>query len=208
MNLIIDPHSISSIFARKGYKFFENGIYNLNIFGIRANVSESDQFDDLVCCLYKNELKQWKLLKFKATTDPGKHWLLNPLNIGGTLILKPGQYKDAYILGVHGRTSSDGGYKALEQVGIMEYVRDNNKNNKLDFSLFDDPKNIIRGIFKSNIHRASQWKETLNVGMYSAGCQVVSNPKSFDTLISVCEQSEKYWGNKFTYTLIEEKDFN
>jgi len=192
--------------GKKKYKTFIRGHYNLNIVGIRSTNSESDKFDDAICVVFQDEDGKWRIRQYDATTDPGKHWLLNPLNINGTLIMKPGQYRGAYKIGVQGRTGRYP-YKALEQSKPMEYVRDNNKNSILDFSLFNEAKNIIEGIFKSNLHRASKWKISLNIGKYSAGCQVIQAHKDFDEFMSLCDLQVKHGhGNSFTYTLLEEKD--
>ena len=104
-------------------------------------------------------------------------------------------------------TGAEVGAISREQYEVMEYVRDNNRNSRLDFSLFEEDKNIIEGIFKTNIHRASKWKSTYNIGKYSAGCQVIQDPKDFDEFMNLCEKQIKFGhGNSFTYTLIEEKD--
>ena len=197
---------ILRVLGKKGYKSFIRGKYNLNIVGVRSHNSESDMFDDAMCVVFQDDDGKWRIRQYKCTTDPGKHWLLNPLNVNGTLIMKPGQYRGAYKIGIHGR-SGRYPYKALEQAKPMEYVRDNNKNNKLDFSLFEEDKNIIEGIFKTNIHRASKWKSTYNVNKYSAGCQVLQDPNDFNEFMALCDKQLKYGhGNSFTYTLLEEKD--
>jgi hypothetical protein len=200
------PSDIIHTLAEKKYRVFSGGNYDLNIIGIRSNISESDKFDDLLCVLYKNHEGKWVLEKFNCTTDPGKHWLLNPLNKSGTLIMVPGQYRGVYKMGIHGRTGSSP-YKALEQVGAMNYVRDNNKDGFLDFDLIKDKVNWIRGVFKTNIHRASKWKSLLGIGKYSAGCQVVQSPKDFERLMELCElQIKNGHDDAFTYTLLSEHD--
>ena len=192
--------------AEKRYRVFSGGKFDLNIVGIRSVNSKSDSFDDLLCVLYKDNDNDWVLEKFACTTDPGKHWLTNPLNKKGTLIMVPGQVRGAYELGLHGRTGSSP-YEALEQIKPMLYVRDNNKDNILDFKLIDLKSNWIRGIFKTNIHRASKWKTLLGIGKYSAGCQVIQSPKDFERFLSLCHLQVKHGhGSSFTYTLINETD--
>jgi len=199
---------IVDVMGSKGYVFFDRGRYNLNIIGIRSTNSQSDSFDDEIHVLYKDQHGNEKHEVFPCTTDPGKHWLLNPLNIRGTIILVPGQYRSVYKIGLHNRSRPSKSYKALEQIKPMTYVRDNSKDAKLDLNLYLDSNNYESSIAKTNIHRASQWKETLNVGRYSAGCQVIQSPTKFDRFISLCE-SQVEWGSgeTFTYTLLEEKDF-
>ena len=200
---------IKAAYDRKGYAFFEDGDFNLNIGGIRVQNSVSNHFDDVIFVAYK--LSGIKMLHcYNATTDPGKHWLLNPLNVKGTAIMVPGQYRGAYKIGLHGKSSRLGPYKALEQVKPMKYVRDNNRDNILDFSLYRDPEKAKVHVFwdniKSNLHRASKWKIVQWVGMYSAACQVIQSPDDFRKLMQLCENGRSEWGNSFTYTLFETKE--
>lgn len=190
----------------KGYAWFENGQLNLNIVGIRSNTSKSNDFDDMMYVMFKNESNVWITKRYPCTTDPGKPYLLKPLSNEGTAILVPGQYRGAFIIGIHGKSHKDGGYKALEQVKPLAYVRDNNKDEKIDCSLYSDPKNIVWEIAKTNIHRASAYAVSKLVETYSAGCQVLASPVNFDELMFLCEKSRMLYGNSFTYTLIEEKD--
>tara|TARA_R110000765_G_scaffold76610_6_gene150176 strand:- start:382 stop:1002 length:621 start_codon:yes stop_codon:yes gene_type:complete len=192
--------------AEKRYRVFSGGKFDLNIVGVRSVNSKSNSFDDVLCVLYKDNFGQWVLEKFECTTDPGKHWLLNPLNKNGTLIMVPSQTRGAYKIGVHGRTGRYP-YEALEQVKPMPYVRDNNKDTILNFDLIENKANWIRGVFKTNIHRASKWKTLLGIGKYSAGCQVIQSPQSFDRFMALCIlQVKSGHGNSFTYTLINEND--
>lgn len=183
-------------------------MYNLNIIGIRSTDSASDAFDDEIHVLYtdRNGVERHDI--FPCTTDPGKHWLLNPMNSGGTIIMVPGQYRGVFKLGLHNRSRPSKAYVALEQIKPIDYVRDNSKDTKLDFNLYLDSNNVETSIAKTNIHRASKWRTLLNVGLYSAGCQVVQEPADFDTLIALCKTQVEYGqGETFTYTLLEEKDF-
>jgi hypothetical protein len=213
MKKYISSKNIIKAIKGKGYKFFSKGSYNLNIIGIRSNDSQSDRFDDEIHVLFKDEKGEECHEVFPCTTDPGKHWLLNPMNKKGTIIMVPGQYRGAYQIGIHGRSRGNG-YKALEQVKEITYVRDNSKDSELDFKLYADmttdhnsDKFEISNA-KTNIHRASKWKNLLNVGRYSAGCQVIQSPDLFNRLIVLCELQIKHnQGKSFTYTLLEEKDF-
>lgn len=203
----INSITIRAAYQRMGYKFF-NGIYDLNIGGIRCDDSVSNKFDDAIFVVYRDKANEIKCHVYPATTDPGKHWLMNPTNKNGCAILVPGQYRSVYTLGLHGR-SGNSPYKALEQVAAMQYVRDNNKDDKLDFDLYRDPNklssNAFWDIIKSNLHRASKLKIVQLVELYSAGCQVIQSVKHFDQLIGLCEkQVEHGHGNKFTYTLFEQ----
>lgn len=90
----------------------------------------------------------------------------------------------------------------------MTYVRDADRDNVLDFELMNDPKKIITGIFKTNIHRANEDYESIQVDKWSAGCQVIADPIDFAMLMNLCDKASMLYGNKFSYTLLENKDFN
>ena len=184
------------------YAIFSGRGYDLNIVAKRSKNSVSDKFDDVLNVFYRAPNGSLQGFSYPITSDPGKHWLLNPLNKDGTLIMKPGQYRKVFYIGKHGRSGSNP-YTALEQIGDIEYVRDNNKDHILDFDLFADSRNVIKGIFKTNIHRASAWREMLGIGRYSAGCQVFANVNDFDHFMDLCHlQKRDGFGDKFSYTLL------
>lgn len=192
---------LTSVYRSKGYEFdLRDNVVNL--FGIRSKESQSDKFDDTLGLFVSIEGVK-KLELFQATTDPGKSWLLTPMRKEGTAIMVPGQYRELYKLGRH----KD--YEALEQRANAKYVRDNNKDSKLDFSLYREGKGeIFSDNIKSNIHRASANKIVNFIGLYSAACQVVQNPKHFETILNYCKNQINHgWANLFTYTLLEISDF-
>lgn len=185
----------------KGYKWFENGDYNLNIVGIRTSVTGNNitnKFDDKITISYSvdGELKYYE---FDATTDPGKYWEENLLNKDGVAILVPNQYRGTYQIGLH-----QGKYQALRQFKPVKVYRDKNKDSNYDFI----QESIQEGIFGINIHRA-----TSNIGgvstqidKWSAGCQVIAGNKDFKFLMEIANKSADLYGNSFTYTLIESRD--
>jgi hypothetical protein len=176
----------------------------LNIFGIRDTCFAEDTFNDYIAVAYEDDLCQFKVDLYKGTTDPAIHYLRSPLNKNGPIIMLEGQYRGCYKIGIHGRTGNFP-YEALEQIGGMEYVRDNNKDNVLDI----DPSKKIKGVFKTNLHRCSRHKIVRYIGLYSAGCQVIQNPKHFDELmVTAKRQVSLGWGDKFSYTLFNIKDFS
>lgn len=207
----ITLQKLKEVIEKKGYRFFI-GQYNLNIVGVRSLNSKSNSFDDLLIVAFKIA-DQWKMKVYPITTDPGKHWLNNPMTSGGTAILVPGQYPGCYVLGIHGRSHASGGYPALEQAKPMNYVRDNNKDEIVNIDLYRNPANVFSANLKTNIHRAnSGWlsslKKFFNVERHSAGCQVFQYADHFDEFLNICVTSKQYYGNSFTYTLLEEADFN
>lgn len=71
----------------------------------------------------------WHYHVFKATTDPGTYWLLQPMQPQGTAILSEGQYPDAWQLGLH-----RGQYLALVQVKPVTITRDYKRVAVLDLA--------------------------------------------------------------------------
>ena len=49
----IQKEKMKEALGKKGYVFFENGNYNLNIIGIRNNSGRPDVFDDFINVFYK-----------------------------------------------------------------------------------------------------------------------------------------------------------
>ena len=62
------------------------------------------------------------------------------------------------------------------------------------------------GMYGINIHR--QWgpDDREYTGGVSAGCQVFQSSKDFYEFMETCNLSRDEWGNKFTYTLLDERD--
>lgn len=200
--------NLRAVFARKGYSW-NDGTLAINIIGIRSKNSESNSFDDRIVVAYKDTNAQWRIKDYPFTTDPGKPWLLKPMDPGGCAVMVPGQYVDAYMIGIHGRSKPVGPrqYEALEQVGKIAYVRDNTRDSKINTELYKDPKNIFRAILKTNIHRSSLYSIQRFVETYSAGCQVFQSPSDFSEFMAICRLC-KPATNRFTYTLLEEADLS
>ena len=208
---LIKNTDFDKLFQMKGYSYFKNGDYNLNIIGVRNLIEavpsqtvpnrllmvQRDSFNDaLIVTLKINGV--WKRYVWAATTDPGLKLLKAPSNIAGTAILVPGQYKGVYKKDLH-----NGKYYAVcQRLGPVQVYRDNNKDNKLDMN----PDSIQSGYFGINIHRASAWNISEVIGGNSAGCQVFKSYKDFDVFMKLVDEAIKRYGNKFTYTLITSND--
>ena len=178
-----------------GHAVFENGAYNLNIIGIRAKESRVNCFDDRICLAYKDD-EGWATRTWSCTTDPGRYWLDHPSQVEGTAILVPGQYRGAYKVGKH-----RGQYDALVQRGgAVKVYRDANKDAILDM----DPESEQEGYFGINIHKAGA--QSTEVNKWSAGCQVFANEYDFRHFMKLVKKSAELWGERFTYTLIDEPE--
>ena len=189
-------YNFEALFKRKGYTFFNNGLYNLNIIGVRHKGDIlSDLFDDVMVVIYNNG-KQVVTNIYNITTHPGIISMKQPENIKGAAILVPGQYRGCWKIGLH-----KGKYKALCQCKPIKVYRDNDKDNQYDLN----PKTIDNGIFGINIHKAGE--SSTIVSNWSAGCQVFANKSDFDSFMKLCnEQVNRGIGETFTYTLLTEED--
>jgi hypothetical protein len=186
-----------AIFKEKGYKFFTEGVYNLNLIGIRSkeSIRQSNKFDDAFIAIYVNERGDWRRDIISITTDPGITMLKAPVNSNGCAILVPGQYPGMWKIGFH-----KGKYKALVQNKPCTVYRDNNKDDVLDFN----PDNIDLGMFGINFHKAGI--SSIEINNWSAGCQVAERAADFDIIMKVAAEGKLRYGNSFTYTLLEEKE--
>lgn len=190
------------VFKKKGYAFFENGDYNLNIVGVRNDSGDASKFDDFINVVYKVK-GEWVCDTYPATTEPGVKILRSPIKSvrhKGTAILVPDQYRSTYMIDTHGGKRS---YTALcQRGGKVRVVRDNNRDSKPDYH---NPEE--EGWYGINIHKHWGSDARVNTGGVSAGCQVFQSSKDFYEFMDTCQVSCDVWGNSFTYTLLEEGDF-
>ena len=190
--------NVRAVMEKKGYRFFESGIYNLNIIGVRRSTVEINKFDDYLLLIYKTSPSNWVFKTYPITTDPGTYWLLNPTNPKGTAILIPGQYRSTWKIAKH-----QGKYEALCQRKPVKVWRDDNRDRVLDF--YSSPED--EGYFGINIHRSNPYTESSQVDKWSAGCQVFKKVDNFKEFMNYCNKSASMYGDGFTYTLLEELDF-
>ena len=193
--------TILSVMDKKGYRVYNTpGVeWNLNILGIRNKSLAPNKFDDTLA-LFHNFMGDWYVNYYPITTDPSIYYLKNPANVEGTAILLEGQYKGVYKIDKHG-----GRYYALcQRLGNVSVFRDNDRNGTLALN----PATVESGAFGINIHRGPRnghWGAD-NSPRYSAGCQVFADSRHFKEFMDKCRNGEKAFGNKFTYTLVNERD--
>lgn len=180
------------------YKVFETDDkpYNLNIVGVRNENATPNSFDDEINVFWKFKNK-WNHKSYTATTDPGLHYLQNPMRLEGTAILKEGQYRGAYKFGLHRQK-----YTALVQAKPVTVIRDFDRDSELDFNSGKEQT----GFFSIHIHHASYSGKSTIVDKWSAGCQVIANIKDYNEFIKFCKLGASEWGGTFTYTLINQRD--
>ncbi len=118
---------IKRLYQEKDYPISEG----VNICGIRADDQISEAFNDVIIAFKDNNFKA-----FSATTDPGLYYRLNPINVEGTAILPNGFHHNIWGEGKH-----RGKYNALVQQGVCCVIRDNNKDDVLNYTI---PYNAVR----------------------------------------------------------------
>lgn len=191
---------ITDEMVRNGYAI-DKRVNALNVVGIRNNKPSSPvEFDDKIALFYFDKDGRLRGRICPATTDPSVNYLQKPLEGNeqrGTAILKSGQYKDSYEIGLH-----KGKYLALRQAKPVTVIRDNDRDAYINYFA-----GTTTGMYYINIHRASRGKNNEAViGLDSAGCQVFRDEKDFDEMMLLAARHRSLYGNVFTYTLIDQRD--
>jgi len=170
----------------------------LNVVGIRTNNPvNQDRFDDYIAYFAYDTAGKIRGKVAQGTTDPSTYFLQQPMTSKGTAILKSGQYKDAYALGFH-----RGKYEALVQVAPVTVIRDADRDGYTN--LLDKTE---EGMFGINIHRPTANKADGSlIGKDSAGCQVFQYVNDFTDMLTMARLSRSKYGNRFTYTLLDQRD--
>lgn len=180
----------------QGY-FFDKRPYKLNVIGVRNPKNTSPlKFEDQIAYFYYDDNGNINGKVAPATTSPSVYFLENPMVSAGTAILKQGQYKDSYSLGLH-----RGKYEALVQSKPVTVIRDNDRNKFINFFA-----KTTTGLYGINIHRATVKQNIQYIEADSAGCQTFQNKSDFDDMLKIARKSRDLYGNKFTYTLIDQKE--
>ena len=195
---------VKAALRSKDYRIYDtaNIDWNLNIVGIRNRNLGPKKFDDTLVIFHKF-LGEDHMTYYPVTTDPSEHYLRNPLDEvahKGTAILKPGQYRSCYKIGMH-KPGRKGGHKALIQDNPITVYRDNSRDGTLNYINPED------GNFGINIHRGpvnGSWDSSS--GVYSAGCTVFADQRHFEEFMLKCKFGAEAFSNSFTYTLIDEGD--
>jgi hypothetical protein len=190
--------SLNSIILQaksQGYSF-DTRPYKLNIIGVRNPKNTSpEKFEDEIAYFYYDTNGNIIGNVSPATTSPSVYYLENPIASKGAAILKQGQYKDAYSIGLH-----RGIYQALVQTKPVTVIRDTDRNKYINFFA-----PTTTGLYGINIHKASIKNNVAYIGQDSAGCQTLQNIGDFDDMMKMAKKSRDLYGNTFTYTLIDQK---
>jgi len=187
-----DLRNLMKALKDKDYVIYDQP-FQLNIVGVRNAQSQPNKFDDQLYVFYKDENWNWVLKEYPITTDTGTFWLLNPMSSLGTAMLKEGQYIDTYKQGLH-----KGQYTALVQDKPVTTYRDYDRN-----AVFDLGQRETTGNYGINIHKAGA--DSHDVNKWSAGCQVFQKSADFQEFMQLTDKHKANFGNKYTYTLLDER---
>jgi len=231
----ININALKRTAKRNNWVIFDNHTkaYDLNLWVIRSANREAGIFDDTLIVFWKVDAVKWEYRFYRVTADPSEVSLFNSKNDLGVAIIKQGQHRGAWALGLH-----KGQYDALVQVGNITVIRDFNQDEWLDIPDCDELshwKNVAPyriNVYKRqgrlvteylkneqilyrtevgsnmgiNCHRASSWKILERVGLYSEGCVVHHDPVKYkDEFIPLMKQSAANWDNKFSFVLCHEE---
>lgn len=200
---------VLAVMKKKKYKINDKQ-FQINIVGIREDNIFDNLFSDKLFVFWKNEKMEWESYTAKWTTMPGtlgQGGVFKPitvLGITGVAVLVEGQYIDAYEF-----VDSYSGwlcYPYFQQVGKVKVYRDGDRDTVLDY---DMPTQ--EGHFGINLHRMSNNNidtDTVNLEWvtWTMGCQ--GNPEPhFKKLVDFARITAKFFGKRFTYTLINRNDF-
>lgn len=180
-------------FLKKYYNDNNLPVQKFNLFGIR---DESGIKNDVI----NDKLGFWtdsELFICSGTTDPGVYWTLSKEhNEAGTFHLLEGHHKAIWTFGIHK------GYSAL--VNDYKYCRPTKGWRDSDFDFAYSKKDrIVCDYFGVNFHRMHSDIIVKLIGKYSAGCQVVQNPKDFAYILQRAKES----GEKvFNYMLFRKEE--
>ena len=144
----------------KGYTI-DKRPFKLNLIGVRnSKATNQKTFDDQIAYFYYDNNGQLRGKVSVGTTDPSTYWLNNPMNVKGAAVLKSGEYKDSYAIGLH-----KGLYTALVQVKPVTTIRDDDRNALINYFA-----PTTTGLYGINIHRA-----TLNKANKAVFCAIDIN---------------------------------
>lgn len=196
--LDIGLSDVKAALIAKGYETFtQDGVPN--IVSVRNALTKSNTYNDRVFVWWEENGNEEAHI-YTISTHPGFYYLQNPIaGSNGTAILVPGQYKDTWLLGMHRNIQ----FALCQRAGEVSVYRDNNRDQNMDC----DPKTITKGYFGIDLHHGNVSDSDI-VDRWSAGCQVWRYAIPHEDLMAEFKRlSTKYNFNKFSYTLLEQKDF-
>ncbi len=171
--------------------------FDMTLGAIRTKDNKSGKFNDWIFASMPTDEGLLSVV-FEGTTDAGLYYRLNPINPNGTAIIKHGiQHRGAYT---YMPTGGHKGQEAFRQTGEMDYWRDVNMDEYLDFV-----NDYLNKIFNTNGHDMGSKGE--DVGKWSAGCWGAIK-RNMDILYMMAQlQIKNGHGDKFSFAMLHENMF-
>lgn len=188
---------IHQVMKNSGMTIFERA-FDVTLGAIRTKDNSSNKFNDWIFASLFTERGGVMSIVVEGTTDAGLYYRNNPDNVGGTAIIQHGkQYRGAFTYMEKGGHK---GQEAFRQTGPLDYWRDVNRDQYLDFT---NP--VPNEIFNTNGHDMGKLGE--NVDKWSAGCWG-SVEQNMDLLYLMAKiQISHGFGDKFSFALLHENMF-
>lgn len=160
------------------------------------NNDQPNQFNDRRMVIeIPNQVPELKG-NWEATTEPGTHYTINPMNNLGAARIAFGQYK-AWQVGTHWGSGAEP-HEALVQASPISVYRDKNK----DFIRTGDK--LYTGNFEINQHYGFDFPRN-DISFAGAGCLVGRERKSHRDFMALIKQDKRYKLNnqyRFLTTII------
>jgi hypothetical protein len=189
---------IKDTLTKLNYKFFDKGLYNLNIVYVRNNDIFTDKYTDTLYVAYRDESGLERVYTAPCTTKAGTYYVNNPLvvmGIKGTAVLPEGQYSQTWKFIDN---NSWLGYPYLKQNKDITIWRDGVIDNDIDITAKQT------GNFGINCHRGGDLRNL--VYNWSAAC-LVTPLKEWLPVIELLRKATSLYGDIFTITLIKKESW-
>lgn len=184
------------------------GDFNLWVFGIRSKSPSANSFNDIIGACWK-ENGAFKVISWPGTTKPGIDPATKAFTMKGSTLIPGITVRDSHIQGFHKQGKPDQylavrqqkGFPAWSFSGLNYFPWDAVKANPTNRPYYSGVP--LAGI---NIHRASTSGTTLNVSLWSGGCQVFANINNFNEFLALVgqQQSKTARGATVNYTLMDQ----
>ena len=173
------PADLVAAFSAHGYPV----PVGLHVVALRKKNGTTDIFDDMILIVSGSAAVKHAA---RCTTDPGKPYREKPMNADGCAVWAVGQVVDGLQFGKH-----HGDYPCLVPAKPIPVLR---------YDSLTDMTGTPGTSWSTQIHRASESKESSVVGKWSAGCIVYANPTDFGQAMDFARASKQ---TRFTVTLLE-----
>ena len=165
---------------------------------IRTKDNRSNKFNDWIFMSHPTKGGGIHDIVVEGTSDAGLYYRENPMHIDGTAIIQHGkQFRGAFT---YMEVGGHNGQEAFRQTGPLDYWRDINRDEYLDFVNPQSGK-----IFNTNGHDMGTVGNDVN--RWSAGCWGSTN-ENMDLLYAMAQvQIAHGLGNKFSLAVLHENMF-